>query len=88
VNCRRVPAQLWSVYADNGDPLLLYGTDGEWLMLWPTPFIERHPIAFGRWCRRSVGEMRGKRVLIAHELCEKTKRWAAWLGVSLEQGIV
>jgi hypothetical protein len=85
----RVPCELYTLYADNGDPLLLYGADANgYLMLWPTPFICRHPIAFGRWCRREVERYRGYRVLIQlHALKPEVERWARWLGVTLEEGL-
>lgn len=83
-----MPAQVHLVTAANGDPLLLYGTADGYVMLWPTPYILQHPIAFGRWCKRHVEELRGNRVLIQHALCERTQRWAQWLGVRFEQAEV
>lgn len=88
MKCKRIPAQLWAVYADNGDPLLLYGYDDEGVMLWPTWHIQKHPIAFGRFCKQHVHEMRGKRFTLHHKLCWRTKRWADWLGVRFESGTV
>lgn len=76
------------VYADNGDPLLVYGHDGDTVMLWPTKYVADHPIAFGRFTRLHVRELRGKRVFIHHELSERVKRWAEWLGVNLETGVI
>lgn len=85
MNCRRVPAELYTVHADNGDPLLLYGKDAEgWLMLWPTVHIANHPIAFARWCKRNVGSMRGSRATLQHPMCARTRAWAEWLGVTFD----
>jgi hypothetical protein len=89
VNCRTVPASFHTVYADNGDPLLLYGLDREGnLFLWPTPYICQHAIAFGRWCRQHVHEFKGCKFTYNHTLNEKTQRWARWLGVRFEAGVV
>lgn len=71
------------------DPLLMYGIDQTGcVMLWPTPYIERHTFTFGRWCKRTVPTLRGKRFLLNHPLSERTERWARWLGVNLEQGVI
>lgn len=89
MNCRSVRCELYTVYADNGDPLLLYGVDelGN-LMLWPTKYICQHPIAFGRWSRRMVERYRGARVLIQlHALKPDVERWGRWLGVNFEEGL-
>jgi len=89
VNAHRVPATFHAVYADNGDPLLLYGVDeADGMFLWPTPHIAKHPIAFGRYCRQHVGELRGRRLTFNHPLTWKTQRWADWLGVNFEAGVV
>ncbi len=85
---QRYPAVLYTVTADNGDPLLLYGVDtvGS-VMLWPTPYIERHRLGFARFCRRHISELAGHRIVMHHPLCERTERWARWLGVRFEAGI-
>jgi hypothetical protein len=88
MNCHAVPAMFHAVYADNGDPVLLYGFDeNRYLFLWPTPKTCKHPIAFGRWCKNHVHEFRGARFIYNHPLSEPVLRWARWLGVDLEAGI-
>lgn len=83
-----VPAELYTLRAANGDPLLLYGEDAAGnAFLWPTPHIEQHRIAFARWTYRNVRRWRGKRLILQHPMCERTRRWAEWLGVHLEQGV-
>jgi hypothetical protein len=88
VNCQSVPARLWTLYAGNGDPLLLYGVDeAGGMMLWPTHYICLHRIAFARWCRRNVSAFRGCRFALNHPLSAETEKWARWLGVRFEQGV-
>lgn len=88
MNCQRVPSTFYTVRADNGDPLLLYGLDEDRnLFLWATPFICRHPVAFGRWCRQHIEEFRGCRFVFNHPLSQKVRRWAEWLNVSVESGV-
>lgn len=88
MNLRSVPCELWTLYAENGDPLLLYGKDAEgYLMLWPTVHIPKHRMAFLRWCWKNVSRFRGCRAtLCLHPLDAKTERWAKWLGVTIEAG--
>jgi hypothetical protein len=83
-----IPCQLSTIVANDGEPLLLIGDDGQHMMLWPTPAIASHAFEFARWTKRNVDRFRGKRVLYNHPLCERTQRWAQWLGVNLEQGVV
>ena len=89
MQCRSVHATLFTIHADNGDPLLLYGTDEEgWTMLWPTTHICKHPIAFARYCKRNIGRMRGGRLTLNHPMSAATRRWAEWLGVDFEAGVI
>ena len=85
---RKVPAELYTVTADDGAPLMIYGTNKEGIvMLWPTPHIRTHRIAFARFCKRHVAELRGQRFLLQHRLSPETCRWAEWLGVQFEAGV-
>jgi hypothetical protein len=88
MNCRRVPAELYTVVADNGDLLMLYGKDEAGnVMLWPTKNLCKHPIAFGRFCRRNIESMRGLSLTLNHPISLKVIRWARWLGVTFEEGV-
>jgi hypothetical protein len=88
MNCTEVPCRLYTLHADNGDPLLLYGEDeAGHVFLWPTPHIARHPIAFARWTHRNVKRWGGKSIHLQHELCEATRRWALWLGARIDNGV-
>ena len=85
---RKVPAELYTVTADDGTPLLLYGVDeGGTVMLWPTQYLKQHRIAFGRFCKRHIESLRGKRVILHHMLSPETCRWAEWLSVKFEPGV-
>jgi hypothetical protein len=89
MNCRSVPAEIYTLYADNGDPLLLYGKDAQgFIMLWPTRYIEKHPIAFGRWCWRNVHAFRGCRMYLRHAMTPVVQRWASWLKTDVEAGVI
>lgn len=83
-----VPAELHVLKAANGDPLLMFGQADGVLMIWPTPLISRHKFAFARYCRANVWRLRGLRVFYNHPLNERTRAWALWLGVDLEQGVI
>lgn len=88
MNCHSVPAQLYTVTADNGDPLLLVGLDESGtLFLWPTRYISQHKVGFARWCRRNVSRYKGSRAILHHPLCAETRRWAEWLGVRFQEGV-
>lgn len=82
-----VRCRLYTLHADNGDPLLLFGEDEAGnVFLWPTEHVRKHRFAFMRWCRASVSRWRGKRIQLQHPMCERTRRWAQSLGVTIQDG--
>lgn len=83
-----VPGQYFTLYAGD-EPILLYGEDANGgVFLWPTVFLPRHRIAFGRWSRRYVERWRGKRIVLQHPITPDVERWARWLGCTVEAGVV
>lgn len=84
-----VPCKLYTLHAANGDPLLIYGEDeaGE-VFLWPTRYIENHRVAFARWSLANVHRWKGKRFMLCHPVRSNVRRWAEWLGVTFEHGMV
>jgi hypothetical protein len=88
VNCQKVPCDLYMLYASNGDPLLLFGLDKTGsMMLWPTCYIGRHPIAFAKWCKRQVAYYRGTRMILNHPITPEALKWGRWLGAKIEEGV-
>lgn len=80
-----VPAEVYVVMAGNGDPLLLYGEIEGTTVIWPLACLPHHALAFARWSRRNVSRWRGKRILLQHPMCERTRRWCEWLGCVITQ---
>jgi hypothetical protein len=89
VNCAEVKCALYTLTADNGDPIMLFGEDEAGnVMLWPTCHAARHPIAFARWTKRNAHRWRGKRLTLQHDMEPIVERWARWLGCRIESGVV
>lgn len=78
-----VRAEVFVVKAGNGDPLLLFGEIEDTAVLWPLAALPQHALAFARWSKRNVSRWRGKRVLLQHPMCARTRRWCEWLGCAV-----
>jgi hypothetical protein len=65
-----------------GMTMLLYGSDGQYLCIFPSTFIWSAPIAFGRATRKAAAELKGSHLLVKWP-CDEPKvcSWAEWLGI-------
>ncbi|MDB6103344.1 MAG: hypothetical protein JWO52_3343 [Gammaproteobacteria bacterium] len=67
-----------------GRPLLIYGSDGEWLTLFPSQHVRSHPIAFARATLKAYAEHQGSGLKCrVRKTEERVIAWARWLGVQL-----